>query len=134
MTRLGPEGYTDDVTSRVYQTMSDRAATALAAGHSVIADAVHATAGDREAIAAVARRIGVPFIGLWLDGPREILATRLRERVTDASDATADVLDLQLRTDIGPLDWHRLGGSRDAKEVQQAAERVMASSIRPQPH
>ena len=41
----------------------------------------------------VARETGVPFIGLWIDGPPEILATRLRERVTDASDATADVLD-----------------------------------------
>ena len=40
LTHLVPEGYTDDVTGHVYETMTGRAATALAAGHSVIADAV----------------------------------------------------------------------------------------------
>jgi aminoglycoside phosphotransferase family enzyme/predicted kinase len=140
LTRLGPEGYTADVTKRVYQTMAERAATGLAAGHSVIADAVYARAGDREDIGAVARNVNVPFIGLWLEGSREILATRLRERIADASDATPGVLDLQTSTGIDPLDssadsrstratsradWHRLDGSRDAGSVQQSALRFL---------
>jgi hypothetical protein len=136
LTRLGPEGYTEDVSRHVYQTMAERAATALAAGHSVIADAVHAGVRDREEIAAVARATGVPFIGLWIDGPREILATRLSERTTDVSDATAAVLELQLRAGIGALDWHRLDGSRDVREVQEAAERaltpVLSSTTQPE--
>ena len=117
------------MTRHVYQTMAERAAIALTAGHSVIADAVYARALDREEIAAVARKAGVPFVGLWIDGPRAILAKRLRERIADASDATADVLDRQLRTGVGPLDWHRLDGSRDAAEVQRSAERVLATSV-----
>jgi len=126
LTRLGPEGYTEDVTRRVYETMSDRAAAALAAGHSVIADAVHAQPHEREAIAAVALKMGVPFDGLWLEGPRETLATRLRERTADPSDATPEVLDAQARTRITPLDWHRLDGSADAASVEQSALRVLS--------
>jgi hypothetical protein len=125
LTRLGPEGYTADVTRRVYQTMGERAASALGVGHSVIADAVYARPPDRAAIAAVAREAGVPFIGLWIEGPREILARRLRERVNDASDATAEVLELQARAELGPIDWHRLDGSTDVESVQRSAQRFL---------
>ena len=97
LTRLGPEGYTADVNGRVYETMAMRTAAALRAGHSVIADAVFARPDDRAGIASVAQEANVPFIGLWIDGPQEILAARLRERVADPSDATADVLDRQAR-------------------------------------
>jgi uncharacterized protein len=41
-TRLGPEGYTPEVSQRVYRMMAERARTTLKAGHSVIADAVYA--------------------------------------------------------------------------------------------
>jgi aminoglycoside phosphotransferase family enzyme/predicted kinase len=144
LTRLGPEGYTADVNRRVYGAMAAQAAAALQAGHSVIADAVFARPDDREAIAAKAKAAGAPFTGLWIDGPREILAARLRERVADASDATPDVLDLQARTAIGPLDplagsgssrakstdvWHRLDGSGDAESVQHSAEKLHQPSI-----
>jgi predicted kinase len=122
LTRLGPEGYAPAMTRHVYQTIAGRALTTLKAGHAVIADTVYASPHDREEIAAVAREAGVLFIGLWIDGPPEILARWLRERVTDASDATADVLQLQLRSEVGRLDWHRLDGSLDAESVQQGAE------------
>ena len=100
-TRLGPEGYTPEVTQRVYRMMAERARTALSAGHSVIADAVYANPHDREGIAAAAHEAGVPFVGLWIEGPPEILARRLRERVADASDATVDVLGGQLSAGVG---------------------------------
>jgi aminoglycoside phosphotransferase family enzyme/predicted kinase len=122
LTRLGAEDYAPQVTERVYRTMGERALVALRAGHAVIADSVFARAADREAVAAIARDAGVPFIGLWIDGPRELLARRLRERSSDPSDATADVLDLQLRAGVGAVDWHRLNGSRDALRVQQSAQ------------
>lgn len=128
LTRLGPDGYTPDVTRQVYQTIAERALAALSAGHSVIADAVYAKPLDREGIAAIAREAGVPFIGLWIDGPLKILARRLRERVADASDATAEVLALQARTDPGPLDWHRLDGSVDAESVQRSAQALLVES------
>jgi predicted kinase len=107
--------------------MAERAKAALIAGSSVIADAVYARPGDRETIARIAADTRVPFIGLWIDGPEETLARRLGERVGDASDATADVLALQMRAGVGPLDWHRLDGSRNVSDVQRSAEsRLMA--------
>lgn len=122
LTRLGPEGYTPEVSQRVYHTIAQRALTTLNAGHAVIADAVYASPHARKDIAAVARDAGVPFIGLWIDGPPEMLARRLRERVTDASDATAAVLRRQLRSGPAGPDWHRLDASQDAESVRRAAE------------
>ena len=90
LTHLGANGYSPEVTRRVYQAIVAPARTVLAGGHAVIADAVYARPEDRAAIADVARRLGVPFVGLWLDGTPEIMAERLRTRVDDASDATVD--------------------------------------------
>jgi aminoglycoside phosphotransferase family enzyme/predicted kinase len=129
MTRLGPEGYTTDVTSRVYRLMAERASMALAGGHSLIADAVYATVEHREGIAAVARHAHVRFAGLWIDGSQELLAGRLRQRVGDASDATADVLDRQVRAGVGELDWQRLDGSGDADSVQQSARTALHAAL-----
>jgi predicted kinase len=51
-----------------------------------------------------------------------VLANRLRGRAGDASDATADVLERQLRSPVGEIDWHRLDGSLEAIDVQRRAE------------
>jgi aminoglycoside phosphotransferase family enzyme/predicted kinase len=131
LTRLGPEGYTTDMNRRVYETMAERTKVALTAGHAVIADAVYARPGDRERIAGIAQEAGVPFIGLWIDGPQEILARRLRERVGDASDATADVLDLQVRRGIGSLDWYRLDGSTDVESLERSARAIIGRLYEP---
>jgi predicted kinase len=122
LTRLGPEGYSPAMSRHVYRTMAERALTIVKAGHTAIVDAVYGSASDRDEIASLARQAGVPFIGLWLDGPPEMLARRLQGRVMDASDATAEVLQRQLLSPVGPLDWHRLDGSLDAERVRQCAE------------
>jgi aminoglycoside phosphotransferase family enzyme/predicted kinase len=122
LTRLGPEGYTAAMNARVYETMAERAKAALIAGNSVIADAVYTRPGDREMIAGIAAETGVPFTGLWVDGPKEVLARRLRERASDPSDATVEVMERQACAELGPLDWHRLDGSADVEGVQRSAE------------
>lgn len=119
---LGPEGYAPAVSQAVYRTIAGRARAALEAGHSVIADAVYASPGEREAIAAVARKAGVPFRGLWIEAPPSILVERLRGRTGDASDATPEVLERQLQIERGPLDWQRLDGSSDPTTVLRQAE------------
>jgi hypothetical protein len=124
LARLGPEGYAPSVTRRVYRLIAERALWALKAGHAVIADAVFAGPQDREEIAAVAREAGVPFSGVWIDAPPETLSRRIADRAVDASDATADVLQRQLQSGIGPLDWRRLDGSADAETVLQRAQAV----------
>ena len=122
LTRLGPEGYTPSVTQQVYRQIADRARTALKAGHSVIADAVFASARDREAIGAVAREAGVRFSGLWIDAPPEVLARRIADRAVDVSDATPEVLERQMRSGMASIDWRRLDGSGDPETVLRRAQ------------
>ena len=76
----------------------------------------------------LARELGVPFVGFWIDGSHDVLKARLRERVADASDATDDVLELQVRAGTGPLAWRRLDGSQSAEEVRKVACAVLAES------
>ncbi len=126
---LGPEGYSADVTARVYATISAQAAAILRAGHSVVADAVHAHAGDRRAIEQVAEAASVPFVGLWLEAPEPTLAERVTGRRSDASDADAGIVHRQLADDLGDLAWPRLDASAPADTVLAAAfARVRAAA------
>jgi aminoglycoside phosphotransferase family enzyme len=124
-TRLGPEGYAPEVGQAVYRTMVERARTALRAGHAVVADAVFASPSDRDAIAAAADDVGVPFRGFWLEAPAAALANRLRGRIGDASDATPGVLAKQLDLDTGPRQWRRLDASMDPTSVLHEASRSL---------
>ena len=119
LTRLDRDAYTPPVNERVYRLINERATTALSAGHAVIADAVYGTADARERVAAVAREMGVPFVGVWLDVPKPLLEERLSSRPADASDATAEVLGAQCRTAVVPDDWHRLDGTDPIDVVQR---------------
>ncbi len=108
LARLGPEGYTAEVTARVYQTIRERARAALSAGHAAVADAVHGTLEERAAIEAVAREAGVAFRPLWLEAPAHVLEARVRERSGDASDASVEVLRGQLGLALGDIAWPKL--------------------------
>jgi hypothetical protein len=113
-TRLGPNGYSKDVTERTYATIYDLARTAVRAGRAVVADAVFARPEQRRAIAAVAAELGVPFQGLWLEAPPAVMAERIATRRHNASDATVEILRQQLGYDLGVIEWLRLdsGGSK----------------------
>ena len=76
---------------------------ALQAGRSVIVDAVHAKPEERDAVADLAARHGVPFTGLWLEAPAEVMQARVAARAGDVSDATPRVVEAQLAYDLGPL-------------------------------
>ena len=129
LTPLDDAGYTPAITRRVYRELTARTLAALGAGHSVIADAVFARQEDREAIAQAAQAAGVPFLGLWLDAPPAILAQRIADRSLDASDATAAVLDDQLRTGPGEIEWQRLDGRAEAGTVLQRARSLLGSHV-----
>jgi aminoglycoside phosphotransferase family enzyme/predicted kinase len=142
--RLGPEGYSQEVSERVYATAAERASATIREGHSAIVDAVFARADDRQVIEGVAARMSVPFVGMWLEAPESMLIARTEQRRNDPSDANADVIRMQYRQPTGAMTWHRveasmstdivleystryvhehLGGSLDARPVKGDAER-----------
>lgn len=106
--RLPVEKYTRQESFEVYQACLARAGRALAAGHSVVLDAVFAQPEERAAAEELARRNRAHFAGVWLDAPAETLAARVAARSGDASDATAEVVAKQLGYDLGQLGWPRI--------------------------
>jgi aminoglycoside phosphotransferase family enzyme/predicted kinase len=119
--RLGPEAYSSHVSERVYSTLAEQAALVLRAGHSVVVDAVHARAADRDVIERVAAAASVPFIGLGLDAPESLLIARTAQRRNDASDADADVVRMQRSQDISDIHWSRVDASGPAASVLSTA-------------
>ena len=123
LTRLPPEAYTPEARRRIYSAMVEKSRAVLGAGHSVIVDAVFDRPDERAAFEALARETAARFDGFWLEAPSALLAQRVAARTGDASDATPDVVDAQLRAGAGPVSWLRLdtGGSRDAVAAKAAA-------------
>lgn len=104
-TRLPQEAYTAAVSAHVYRRVAGLAEIVIAAGHSVITDAVFGSERERLQIAEIAVRAGIKFDGIWLEAPEDILQTRIQERHGDASDATIDVLRAQTRSVTKPRGW-----------------------------
>jgi predicted kinase len=129
--RLGPEGYTSDVTQRVYATMMERAVSVVRAGYAAIADAVFARPSDREAIEQAAATEGLPFVGIWLDAPPDVLVARAAQRHHDPSDADANVIGRQLAADTGPLLWHRVDASSGIDHVLRQATALIEARDSP---
>jgi aminoglycoside phosphotransferase family enzyme/cytidylate kinase len=124
-TRLPERAYTPDVNVKVFSQMAKTAAAILTCGHSVVMDAVYGTEAERQEIADVAAKAGIPFAGLWLEADADILARRIAGRSGDASDATVEVLKKQLAAIPAPRDWTRI----DARGTpERIAETVMTRS------
>ena len=72
----------------------------------MIADATFLDRNQRAGLRDAARAAGVPFIGMWLEAPIDILAARIAARSDDASDATIAVLEQTARSpDAQAGDW-----------------------------
>ena len=125
LTRLPEAAYTPEVSARVYQTLLQRAEAALAAGHSVVLDAVYDRPDSRAAVTALAERAAVPFRGFWLDAPAEVLLARTAARAGDASDATPEVVRRQLAAAQGGSDWLCLAADAPPAEVLRQALGVL---------
>jgi hypothetical protein len=124
-TKLPAAAYTQAVSDQVYRSVRAQAATALAAGYSAIVDATWMDAGERDAIAAVARQAGVAFSGLWLTAPETVLVERVSRRKGDASDADRSVLMDQLKTDLGAMGWVKVDVSGDAASALAVAREAL---------
>lgn len=130
--RLPESAYGRDATAAVYATILSKAGTALDAGHSVIADAVHAEAGERKRIEALAESRGARLVTFWLDAPRETLLSRVAGRTGDASDATPQVVERQIAYDLAELEWTRIDASGPPEEtLRTALSHLHASTVLP---
>jgi hypothetical protein len=118
--RLPPSAYVKEASAAVYASLHARAQTALAAGHSVIVDAVYADAAERAGVAALAPPGG--FCGLWLSCPEPIRLARVRARTGDASDADAEVVRFQSRLGAEGGDWALI-------DAGGAPERTLAAAL-----
>jgi len=115
--RLPQEAYADPVTLQVFATLADQARRALAAGHSVILDAVYARADQRAIVEASAAVLGVPFHGLFLEADLATRIARVEARRGDASDADAAIARLQETYPLGQLGWTRIDASGTPQET-----------------
>lgn len=126
-TRLPATLYTTLASRQVYGEVLRRARIALGAGHTVVLDAVSARAMEREADAALAAECGVPFAGLWLEAPKDLLIERVVGRVNDASDATSVVVARQLSIDTGEVGWPHVDASGTPADVLARARKVLGA-------
>lgn len=99
--------YTPESSARIYAAFMARAERVLRTGHSVVLDAVFSKPEERAAAEALARKVGVPFQGIWLDVPKELAQERVAARKGDASDATPAIVARQFGYDLGRIDWER---------------------------
>jgi hypothetical protein len=127
-TRLPASAYAPEVSRGVYQALRQKAVVALAAGYSVIIDAVSLKPEERQSFAAIAKAASVPFSGLWLAAPATTMEMRLRARRHDASDASPEVLARQLQQDAGPIDWASIDAGSGPETCLAAARRALALS------
>jgi hypothetical protein len=125
--RLPGTAYTSQTSARVYDALCRKAAVGLAAGYTVVIDAVALTAKERNSFVEVARAAAVPFLGLWLEARPEAMANRIRGRVRDASDASPEILAEQLRHHTGKIDWVRIDAGGPSEDCLAAARRSLAA-------
>ena len=127
---LGPEGYSPEVSQRVYSTLAERAALIVRSGHSAVVDAVYARPTDRQAIEQVAAAAAVPFVGLWLEAPEPVLIARTERRRNDPSDADAHVVRLQHAEGTGGMTWYRLDASVSEAALLASATTCVRERLR----
>jgi predicted kinase len=97
----------------------------------VIADAVYAEPGERDALAAMARDAGAPFHGVWLDARLDLRIARVAARRDDASDATASFLRQHPRREIGLMRWSRIDASGSAESVAAEVLKSLEAAVAP---
>jgi aminoglycoside phosphotransferase family enzyme/predicted kinase len=107
--KLPAEAYTQEAGARVYASLYGKACRILAAGHSVVVDAVFARAEERAAVTDAAG--GAKFHGLFLTADLDTRLRRVGARRNDASDADEKIVAHQDSYDLGAIEWPKVDAS-----------------------
>ncbi|MEP2437248.1 MAG: AAA family ATPase, partial [Roseibium sp.] len=127
------EAYTRAATEAVYNALETALQTTLASGHSALFDAVFADEKERARIEQLAKAVEASFCGLWLDAPAETLMERVSTRQGDASDATTEVVDLQLSYELGDMNWSVIDAGGEPPVTLQNAKQVIGKILPQKP-
>jgi aminoglycoside phosphotransferase family enzyme/predicted kinase len=119
--KLPAIAYDPPVTARVYASIADKARCTLAAGHSVILDAVFAREEERRLVAQSAQVLGVSLRCVFLAADLSTRLARVGSRRHDASDADAAVAREQESYELGQLDWPRVDASGSPEDTLMRA-------------
>jgi len=124
---LPSRAYSPPVDDEIYARLHSRAALTLAAGLSVVLDAVYRVREERERAEKTVSEFGARFVGLWLDAPLDLLLNRVKSRQGDASDASPWVVEGQWLAGTGTVTWKRLDASDEPGQILRTALALSAS-------
>lgn len=126
--QLPADAYTEETSKAVYARLRQKARIALLAGQSVIIDAVHLAADQRDATQSIASQTGVPFTGLWLEADTGTLVDRVTKRKRDASDADEAVVRRQAAAATGAINWNRINAAQAVESMRSDAHAAITTS------
>ncbi|MBV8455276.1 MAG: AAA family ATPase, partial [Acetobacteraceae bacterium] len=130
--RLPKSAYTEAESLAVFAELANELGQTAAGGHAVIADATFIDPAHRRMIAMAAQQAAVPFRGIWLEAPLDVLASRITARQGDASDATIAVLRAAAKSrTIPPRDWTRVDATNFDSALAAARRAVLEMQTRP---
>jgi aminoglycoside phosphotransferase family enzyme/predicted kinase len=113
--------YSPPLDKEIYARLNSRAALTLAAGCSVVIDAVYRVEEERHEAEKTVSEFGAHFVGLWLEAPLDLLMGRVKARRGDASDASPWVVEGQWLQGAGNVTWHRLDASDELDQILKGA-------------
>jgi len=122
---LPSSAYTRDVNTKVYAILLDKARRILTAGHAAVIDAVFASPNERAGVAMLAQVCTVTFRGVFLTAPLTTRLERLGKRISDASDANAEVARQQEDLGLGDIDWPFVDASGSKDETLGRAKEAL---------
>ena len=116
----------------VYDVLRQQAAGALSVGSCVILDALFYNEDERLAAEALAKKMKVPFVGLWMDAPLQVREKRVKTRLRNPSDVRDRAeLDSQLKLDIGEVHWHKIMTDKTRDKTVQEALHILRRVLHP---
>jgi uncharacterized protein len=91
--------YTPEMTQLTYERMLELGIFLAQQGWSVVLDAKYDRVNLRQAVLEAAQTAQIPIRIVQCTAPVKVLRDRLQRRIGDVSDATADLLDIQIKAD-----------------------------------